>query len=95
MMNLPKFVNHDIQPVRNKTELGCDNSRHYASSTKLLKEVNIKTARMKDLLKVRNYDKKRNAAYFHSKQVFPAPKQTKGANIADAQNTKLFHQNHE
>ena len=31
------------------------------------------------------------AAYFHSKQVFPAPKQTKGVNIKDAQSTKLFH----
>ena len=29
--------------------------------------------------------------YFHSKQVFPAPKQTKGVNIEDAQSTKLFH----
>ena len=90
MMNLPKFVNHDIQPTRNKTELGCRNSRHYASSTKLLKEVNIKTARMKDLLKVMIYDTKINAAYFHPKQVFPAPKQTRGVNIADAQSAKLF-----
>ena len=30
------------------------------------------------------------AAYFHSKQGFPAPKQTKGVNIEDAQSTKLF-----
>ena len=31
------------------------------------------------------------ATYFHSKQVFPPPKQTKGVNIEDAESTKLFH----
>ena len=34
------------------------------------------------------------AAYFHSKQAFPPPKQTKGVNIEDAQSTKLYHYNH-
>ena len=31
------------------------------------------------------------ATYFHSKQVFPPPKQTKGVNMEDAESTKLFH----
>ena len=56
---------------------------------------------MIDLLKVINYDTKiiqrrlNLTAYFHSKQVFPPPNQTKGVNIEDVQSTKLFHQNHE
>ena len=55
---------------------------------------------MIDLLKVINYDTKTIqrritlVAYFHSKQVFPPPKQTKRVNIEGAQITKLFHQNH-
>ena len=59
-----------------------------------------KTARMIDLLKLINYDIKVTqrritlAACFHSKQVFPAPKQTKGVDIEDAQSTKLFHYDH-
>ena len=31
------------------------------------------------------------AAYFHSKQVFPNPKQTKEVNIRDTQCTTLYH----
>ena len=55
---------------------------------------------MLDLLEVINYDIKiiqkriTLVAYFHSKQVFPPPKQTKGVNIEDAQSTKLFLKNH-
>ena len=91
MMNLPKVGNHDIQIMQNKTKLGCHKPRHYASSTKLLKEVNTKAARMIDLLKVIKCDTKMIqwratlATYFHSKQVFPATKQTKRVNIEDAQ----------
>ena len=52
---------------------------------------------MIDLLKVINYDTKiiqrsiTLAIYFHSKQVFPPPKQTERVNIVDAESTKLFH----
>ena len=55
---------------------------------------------MIDLLKLINYDIKVTqrritlAACFHSKQVFPAPKQTKGVDIEDALSTKLFHYDH-
>ena len=48
---------------------------------------------MIDLLKVINYDTKiiqrsiTLATYFHSKQVFPPPKQTEGVNIEDAEST--------
>ena len=51
---------------------------------KLSTEITTKTARMINLLKVKNYDTKiilrriTLAACFYSKQVFPAPKQTKG-----------------
>ena len=50
---------------------------------KLSTEITTKTARMINLLKVKNYDTKiilrkiTLAACFYSKQVFPAPKQTK------------------
>ena len=52
---------------------------------------------MVDLLKVINYDTKivqrriTFVTYFHSWQVFPPLKQTKGVNIEDAQSAKLFH----
>ena len=51
---------------------------------KLSAEITTKTARMIKLLKVKNYDAKiilrriTLVACFYSKQVFPAPKQTKG-----------------
>ena len=51
---------------------------------KLSTEITTKTARMINLLIVKNYDTKiilrriTLAACFYSKQVFPAPKQTKG-----------------
>lgn len=51
---------------------------------KLSAEITTKTARMINLLKVKNYDAKiilrriTLVACFYSKQVFPAPKQTKG-----------------
>ena len=51
---------------------------------------------MIELLTLINYDIKiiqiniTLAVYFHSKQVFPSPKQTKVVNIG-AEGTKLFH----
>ena len=51
---------------------------------KLSTEITTKTVRMINLLKVKNYDTKiilrriTLVACFYSKQVFPAPKQTKG-----------------
>ena len=99
MMNFPNVVNHDIQPIRNKT-LNAVTSDTMQALQKLLTEVTTKTAKMINLLKMINYDTKvvlrriTLAAQFHSKQVFPAPKQTKGVNIEDAQRTNLFHKNH-
>ena len=64
------------------------------------KQKYCKAASMVDLLDVINYDTKITQKritlmkYFHSNQVFPAAKQTKGENIKDAWSTKVFHQNH-
>ena len=74
----------------------CYDLRHYASFTKLLTEATTKTY-LNDLLKVTNFGRKiiqrriSLAVYCHFKQAFPAPKQTKGVNIEDAQSIKLFH----
>ena len=51
---------------------------------KLSTEITTNTSSMINLLKVKNFETKiilrriTLAAYFYSKQVFPAPKQTKG-----------------
>ena len=49
---------------------------NYASSTKLLTEVNTKAVRMIDVLNKNNIKNDYFDDIFHSKQVFPAPKQT-------------------
>ena len=65
--------------------------QHYAKLYKTINRINYRTDRMIDLLNVINYEtkiKQRSiiwTALFHSKQVFPAPKQTKWVNIKDAQ----------
>ena len=83
IISLPKVVIHVIQSMQNKLNFDVINLDTMQALHKLSTEITTKTARMINLLKVKNYDTKiilrkiTLAACFYSKQVFPAPKQTK------------------